>query len=798
MVENEELFRLLVEAVQDYAIYAVDLKGTILTWNKGAENLKGYTEEEIIGSNFSRFYTPEDIASHHPEENLEFALRHGSFEEEGWRVRKNGQRFWAEVLMTAIKDQHGETIGFSKITRDLTEKKAIEKRAQLEAVVQAMNDGVIVFDHRGEVVFVNEAQATICGYSTAKEMKRDLDYFASVFELKTPDGNHLPVSNWPISRVMRGESVHNVELFGRRSDTRQEWIFSFNGEPIRNIRGEQTLSLVITRDITREKNAEASLKESENQFRTFANSLPQLCWTANPEGVINWYNHQWYQYTGTTPSEMEGPNAQKVHHPDELPRVLEEWKKSIQTGETFEMEIPLRGADGAYRWFLTRATAVKNSNGQVTRWCGTNTDIDEQKKTRERERFVTTATDIFSKSLDYQETLQSLVNLIVNSMGNFSVITVVEPPNQLRIAAFAHTQPEMEGVLKKFIEQYPPQWDSPSGIGKAISTGTPLLYRSTQEILVKTYLRDANHRKTFNHLEMKSCMCVPITARGKTLGGISIISTDETHQYTESDLEVAAEVGKRAGIALDNAILYQQAQQAIRVRDEFMSIASHELKTPLTTLKLQVQIRQRKLEKGDFSHFTPEKITKMVADDDRQITRLTRLVEDILDVSRMGLGKLALNPEIMDLREMAQEVIERLSAQFQFAGTMVTLEAPEPVVGVWDHFRTEQILINLLSNAMKYGPNRPVVIQVLQTEKEAELSVIDQGIGIDLKDQERIFLQFERAVPSTGVSGLGLGLFIVRQLVEAHGGTIQLKSQLGEGSTFTVRLPKTLSRKATS
>ncbi|HUP56389.1 MAG TPA: PAS domain S-box protein, partial [Bdellovibrionota bacterium] len=230
-------------------------------------------------------------------------------------------------------------------------------------------------------------------------------------------------------------------------------------------------------------------------------------------------------------------------------------------------------------------------------------------------------------------------------------------------------------------------------------------------------------------------------------------------------------------------------RHAVRARDEFLSIASHELKTPLTSLSMQTQIRKRYLLREELSAFTPEKLRKMFDGDERQIFRLTRLIDDMLDVARIASGKLEIKPEPVDLEALVREVADRMSEQLKASDCTLQIETVGQVQGEWDQFRIEQVVMNLLSNAYKYGAGKPIRIRVSSEKDQAVLSVQDQGIGIAKEDQERIFGQFERAVPRSDVTGLGLGLYITRQIVQSHGGTIAVASDPGHGSMFIVRLP---------
>lgn len=235
--------------------------------------------------------------------------------------------------------------------------------------------------------------------------------------------------------------------------------------------------------------------------------------------------------------------------------------------------------------------------------------------------------------------------------------------------------------------------------------------------------------------------------------------------------------------------LEDSLREAIRARDEFVSVASHELKTPLTSLKLQAELRQRHLARGNNHSLTPEGLQKMVEDDRRQIDRLARLVDDMLDITRINTGKLTLQRDTCELCDIALDLIERFGPQFEAASCAVSYDAPSPVHGQWDRFRLEQVIINLFTNVIRYAPGRPVHVTIKRQNDNAILSVQDQGPGIAAVDQSKIFGRFARLVSVSERSGLGLGLYIAKEIVEAHGGTITLQSEVGKGTTFTIELP---------
>lgn len=233
-----------------------------------------------------------------------------------------------------------------------------------------------------------------------------------------------------------------------------------------------------------------------------------------------------------------------------------------------------------------------------------------------------------------------------------------------------------------------------------------------------------------------------------------------------------------------------ELQNAVRMRDDFMSMVAHELRTPLNTLFLEAQLRKMQLDRGNAAIFDAAYLQKMVARDQRQIQSMVRLIDDMLDVSRIRSNRLSIRPSEVDLSALVQRVVGNLANQAASAGSTITLEAGQGITGIWDEFRIEQVVVNLLTNALRYGEGKPVKVNVTSAEGEVRIEVTDQGMGISEDDQRRIFEQFERAAGNDGTGGLGLGLFITQQLVEAHGGRIGVQSVRGQGATFTVALPK--------
>jgi PAS domain S-box-containing protein len=403
----------------------------------------------------------------------------------------------------------------------------------------------------------------------------------------------------------------------------------------------------------------------------------------------------------------------------------------------------------------------------------------------EQAAFLARASDVLAASLDPARTLESLVQLAVPALADSCGVYLLEPDGAVHRQAVAHADPALAQALRVFSAKYPVRLDSPDSIGRVLRTGEPELAPDLNEAILEALPPD--YREDVRSLGVRSFLCVPLESRGRRLGALTLAQAGSGRRFGPGDVPLARDLARRAALAVDNAQLYGEAQAAVRTREDFLSVASHELKTPLTPLALKLQSLARELGAQPDSDFT-RRARAHVEAGRKQVRKLSELIGDLLDVSRIMGGRFALELEDVELAPLVREVASRYESQAEQAGCTLSLSLGE-VRGRWDGRRLDQVVTNLLDNALKYGHGRPVRVRLAEEAGRAVLEVQDEGIGIEPAGQSRIFERFERAVSERHYGGLGLGLYITRTIVEGLGGHISVESAPGRGACFRVELP---------
>jgi PAS domain S-box-containing protein len=613
----------------------------------------------------------------------------------------------------------------------------------LDALFQSAPVGFALVDRELRYVRINDRLAEINGRSAAEHIGRT-------------GQEMVPALAGRVEPLMRrildtGEPVLDLPLTGEVPSTPGEvrhWRVS--QYPVRDASGAIVGIGVMAIETTAQVRAETALRVSEERFRTLADNISQFAWMADASGWIFWYNRRWFEYTGTTLEEMQGWGWTSVHHPDHVERVVARITRAWESGEPWEDTFPLRGKDGQYRWFLSRAVPIRAADGRILRWFGTNTDITELRQAERTQQALAQASREFAEaSLEPRATVQTICRHVAEALGDGAWAFLVAPDDQRR---------ELAGL-------YHPD---PAALARA-------------RMLFSTLTDPFQNR-----------LVAPLRARGRIVGSLGVWRQPGGSAYTPQDQQLLEHLADHAGLAIDNARLLAETQAAVRLRDEVLGAVSHDLKGPLSTIKGTAQLVQRR---AAMDEAPPERLIEAMQRIDGAVVRMTSWIEELLDVAQLEAGRaLSLRLNLVDLVEMAAQTVA--DHQQSAADHQIVLERGLPrLEGCFDVPRLRRVLDNLLSNAVKYSPGgSPIIVRVDRAEDAtgpwAILEVEDQGVGVPATEVEHIFERFHRARNvAERVRGTGIGLAGARRIVEQHGGRIELRSQEGRGSTFTVRLP---------
>jgi len=550
-------------------------------------------------------------------------------------------------------------------------------------------------------------------------------------------------------RALAGEVVrYDVSLFARGDEG---VMIDFLIAPVFGDDGEVEYLIPSGVDIRERYATEQKLRESEERFRTLADNIAQLAWMADGEGALFWYNQRWLDYTGMTLEEMQGWGWEKVQHPDHLGRMLPTWKAALERGQPWEDTFPLRGKDGEYRWFLSRAFPICDTDGKIVRWFGTNTDVtaerqlaEELRASEERTRLATEATavgiwewNVLTDALRWDAQMFRIYGIVPTADGFVQY-------SDWRTAVLPEDLPKNERILQDTVR---------------------CCGRSRREFRI---LR----RNDGKCRDIESVETVRTNGAGQAAWVVGTNLDITERRLAEEKVRVAKESAEKANAA----------------KDRFLAVLSHELRTPLTPVLMAVGV----MEHDPGLSVELREILAMIK---RNVVLETKLIDDLLDLSRISSGKLPLTIEPIDLNEAIRSVCAICSPSARERGIRyeTELDAATGLVAA-DAGRLHQVLWNVLQNAIKFTPEGGRIRVTAQRLDAAccEVRVEDSGLGISPEILPHIFDAFEQG--GTGVTrqfgGLGLGLAICKALVELHHGTIRAESSgEGRGATFIIKLP---------
>jgi PAS domain S-box-containing protein len=658
-----------------------------------------------------------------------------------------------------------------------------EQRERFAVTLGSIGDGVIATDAQGRVTFLNPVAETLTGWSQAEAIGRAI---GEVFRIVNADTRQTVED--PVTRVLRmghvvGLANHTL-LLGRDGAERP---IDDSGAPIRDDAGNIAGVVMVFRDITERAAAEALLA----RYQLLSENARDIILFIAIDGRILEANHAALAAYGYTHAELLAMSVYDLRDPATVQEVTDQMAHANAEGimfetrhrrkdsSVFDVEVNSRGALlGGERVLLS-----------IIR------DITMRKHAEEGQRFLADAGKVLTTSLDYQTRLDTVARLAVPRIADWCTIDLVGDDSTRTQLVVAHADPAKVAWARELRERFPPDPDATQGVSKVIRTGQTEFFPEITDDALRAAARSADELEIAQRVGFTSVIIAPLTARGRTLGAITLVTAESGRRYGAADVALVEELARRAAIAIDNARLYAAEQQAraeaeaaVRQRDQFLSIAAHELKTPLTTLLGNAQLMLRRAVRDGT---LPERELRQLQVINEQASRLHRMVLALLDISRLDSGQLSIERAPLDLAALARRVIEEVRPAND--GRQIEFAAPdESLLVAADELRLEQVLQNLIQNALKYSPEgEPVAVRVERRSTSAAVTVVDRGIGIPAAALPRLFGRFYRApnAEARQIGGMGVGLYVVKEIVTLHGGDVTVESAEGQGSTFTISLP---------
>lgn len=540
--------------------------------------------------------------------------------------------------------------------------------------------------------------------------------------------------------------------------------------------------------LLRSRQVRDAVRESEERFRTLVESTAQVIWTVSPEGEVERDLPSWSAFTGQARAEYEGRGWLDAVHPEDRDRALAAWTQSAPDGQPREIEIRVRRHDGEFRHLLVRGVPMRERDGSAREWIGAGHDITEHKRADEALRFLDEAGRTLAASLEMKTTLEKIAELALSGLADLCTIDLLEDGAIRRVVVRTRHARE-DGAAAALRDMLPTLDDPNSLVATAFRTGKAQLVSVVDDEVIRGIAHDEEYRNVLRGLKAKTAMAIPLRARGETMGVLGMSRQDGQGHYGPDDLALAEELARRAALAVDNARLYEEAREASQAKSQFLATMSHELRTPMNAIMGYADL----LDAEVAGPLLPEQRSQL-----QRITassqHLLQLIDSILTFSRLEAGREVVQRDTVDLCALVRETAMLVEPMAAAKDLTFHVDVPEnSLVTLTDAGKVRQIVLNLLGNAVKFTDSGVVSLRLAPDadRTNAVMEVSDTGIGIPLEQRERIFDPFSQVeqTPSRRFGGTGLGLSVTRHLARLLGGDVVLRSEVGRGSTFSVRLP---------
>ncbi len=532
-------------------------------------------------------------------------------------------------------------------------------------------------------------------------------------------------------------------------------------------------------------------KLANQRLSDLLNGLHASIWEGKgaPIEEVTFVNQAAEGIFGYPPQKLKDQNfSRDLILAEDYPRLMAQYAERLPLGRDFEIEYRARRADGRIIWVRDVVRVTEAPDGQPMVRAVT-TDITTHKQAEERLRILGEAGRTLDASLDYESTLGNVTRVIVPALADDCIIFLESDRGELELVSSAHSDPGRAEVAREFFRTYPLAERPDQPLQTVHRTGESMLMQDAISTIDASIALSREQYQASIGVPVNAGIAVPLRSRGHSLGVMVWVCVESGRHYAQDDLKLAEEIASRAALAVDHARLFKAAQDGVAARDRFLAMLGHELRNPLNSISIVARMLERE-------SLSDERLTKLRAMIGRETRQLSALVDDLLDVSRVLAGKMMLTMEPLDLGALARESAQAFEDSARQQGLQLVVSIPDDrIMIVGDPVRMRQVIANLITNAIKFTEAAgSVEVSLRRDGNAAVLRVREIGIGSAPELLQRIFEPFAQAglLPP---HGLGLGLSVVKQVAELHGGTVTVSSDgVGTGSEFAVRVPLDLSR----